>query len=239
MEQGSLVTEDGLVLPPDPAETLLRPLYEIDDRMNVRLSMIQAADRGAVGLDGTSRSLNGPEDLRILKVTRSWADVVIVGAHTARVEDYTDIRIGQELTAVREETAPYYLSPPHLAIVTRNGRVPSGLDPSRTWIFTTEWGRAASIEGSLSDRTFIVGKDTIDMGRLMGLLWTAGHRRMLCEGGPALARMWLASGLVSDFCLTTSPRPSGRGPKVPAMPPRFRLLHTLTGGGYTMERWEY
>jgi hypothetical protein len=88
MERGSLLTEDGVLLPPDPSEAVLRALYEIEERPSVRLSMIQAPDHGAVGVDGKSGTLNGPEDLRILRVTRSWADVVIVGAQTARVEGY-------------------------------------------------------------------------------------------------------------------------------------------------------
>jgi len=236
MEPGSLVTEDGRVLLPDPAERELRPLYAIDDRSGIRLSMIQSTDRGAVGLDGTSRTLNGPEDLRILKVTRSWADVVIVGAQTARVEDYKDIRIGPELASARSTDG--FLWSPDLAIVTRNGRIPEGLDPLRTWIFTTEWGRAVSMEGPFRTRVFTVGRNEIEIPRILGLLRLAGHRRLLCEGGPALARLCLASALVSDFCLTTSPKPSSKGPKVPPVPERMTLRHTLHGNGFVMQRWE-
>jgi riboflavin biosynthesis pyrimidine reductase len=236
MEPGSLVTEEGEVIAPDPAETRLRELYAADESMAIRLSMIQAADRLAVGLDGTSRSLNGPEDLRILKVTRSLADVVIVGARTARVEDYGDIRIGAELRAARESAGQDML--PDLAIVTRNGKVPEGLDPARTWIFTTEWGRALSVDGPLAKRTLAVGKNEIEVARLIGYLWLTGHRHMLCEGGPELARILMSQHLVNEFCLTTSPQPGGKGPKVPPVPQRMWLEHTLTGGGYTMERWQ-
>lgn len=236
MEPGSLVTEDGVVLPPDPAETELRRLYEIDERMSLRLSMIQAADRSSVGLDGTSRSLNGPEDLRILRVTRSWADVVIVGAQTARTEGYGDIRMKPELVAARVESGLRPL--PDLAIVTRNGRVPEGLDPTRTWIFTTEWGRAVSMEGPLAHRVVPRGKDDFDVYSMIGFLHMVGYRRMLCEGGPALARMVMSQHAVSDFCLTTSPKPPSRGPKVPPVPDRMRRVHSLSGNGYVMERWE-
>ena len=236
MEPGSLVTEDGLVLPPDPAETALRPLYEVDDGYGMRLSMIQAADRMAVGLDGTSRTLNGPEDLRILRVTRSWADIVIVGAQTARSEGYGPIRLGPELISARVASG---LDPlPDLAIVTRNGKLPPGLDPERTWIFTTEWGRAVTIEGPLRERVITRGATTFDVPAMIAFLRVAGYRRLLCEGGAALARMALAQAAVTDFCLTTSPRPSSRGPKVPPVPARMVKRHTLTGNGYTMERWE-
>ena len=237
MEPGTLVTDDGTVLPPDPAESALRALYEIDERYSFRLSMIQAADRMAVGLDGTSRTLNGPEDLRILRVTRSWADIVVVGAQTARTEGYGPIRMSPQLMEAREASG---LAPvPDLAIVTRNGKLPPGLDPHRTWIFTTEWGRATTtIEGPLRDRVVTRGKNTLDVMSMIAWLRMCGYARLLCEGGPALARMLLEQHAVSEFCLTTSPRPSSRGPKVPPVPQRMVKLHTLTGNGYTMERWE-
>lgn len=235
MEPGSLVTDDGVVLPPEPAESVLRPMYEVPATTTLRLSMIQAADRMAVGLDGTSRSLNGPEDLRILRVTRSWADVVVVGAQTARTEGYEDIRLGQELQAARVAAG---LTPlPDLAIITRNGRVPEGLDPQRTWLITNEWGRARDLEGPLADRVLVAGRKEVDFGRAFNLLVTAGYRRLLCEGGPQVARGFLDLGVVREFCLTTSPRPSSRGPKVPPVPKHLSLLHTLTGGGFTIERW--
>lgn len=237
MEPGSLVTEDGEVIPPDPAERRLRELYARDDSMRIRLSMIQATDRMAVGLDGTSRTLNGPEDLRILRVTRSLADVVIVGAQTVRTEGYGDIRLGPELTAAREAAGKERL--PDLAIVTRNGRgLPQDLDPDRTWIFTTEWGRAVNMTGPLARRVLTVGRNAIEVPKIIAHLCNMGHRQLLSEGGPALARILLASHLVNDFCLTTSPRPSSRGPKVPPVPPRMYKLHTLTGNGYTMQRFE-
>jgi riboflavin biosynthesis pyrimidine reductase len=235
MEPGSLVTDDGTVLPPDPAEQQLRALYAVPPTTTMRLSMIQGADRGAVGLDGTSRSLNGPEDLRILRVARSWADVVIVGANTARTEGYGDIRLSPELQAARVASG---LSPlPDLAIVTRNGRVPEGLDPERTWLISNEWGRAKDLDGPLARRVLIAGKREVDLGRAFNLLVASGYRRLLCEGGPQLARRFLDLKVVRDFCLTTSPRPAGRSPKVPPVPRYLSLEHRLTGGGFTIERW--
>lgn len=235
MEPGSLVTEDGVVLPPRPSEAELRPLYEIGDRPSVRLSMIQAPDHGAVGIDGKSGTLNGPEDLRVLKVTRSWADVVIIGARTARIEGYGNIRLGPELTAAREASGFSRL--PDLALITRSGRVPDGLDPTRTWIFTTEAGHAAVMGGPLASRVFTVGTEAVDATAIVATLWDAGRRRMLCEGGPAVAEMFIDANLVSDFCLTTSPHPSGPGPVVPPVPASLRRELVLTGNGYTMERW--
>jgi len=213
MEPGSLVTEDGEVIPPDPAERRLRELYRRSATKAMRVSMIRAADGSAVGRDGTARTLNGPEDLRILRTNRSLADVVIVGAQTARVDAYGDIRLGPSLVAEREACGQSRL--PDLAIITRDPqRVPQGLDPERTWIFTT-----------------------VDLPEIVDTLWEAGHRHLLCEGGPAIARLAIASGLVDDYCLTTSPYPSGPGPMVPDVPAQMQRTRHLEGGGFVMERW--
>jgi riboflavin biosynthesis pyrimidine reductase len=229
MEQGSLVLEDGTVLPPDPAEQALRGLYAIGED-SVRLSLIRAADGSAVGPDGSSRSLNGPEDLRILRVTRSLADIVIVGAQTARAERYGDIRLRPELAAAREGT------PVHLAIVTRSGELPEGLTPSLTWILTTESGRA-NVPAAWSERVVEVGRESPDPGRVVRALRERGYERLLCEGGPRLATWLMDHGVVTDYCLTTSPLPPGAGATVPAVPEGAALLHTLRGGGFTMNRW--
>ena len=231
MEPGSLVLEDGTVAPPDSAEQAIRPLYELPSGAGMRLSLIRAADGSAVGIDGSSRSLNGPEDLRILRVTRSLADVVIVGGRTARAESYGDIRLRAELLAARGSP------PPDLAIVTHSGAVPNGLDPERTWIVTTANAPAASMEGDLAGRLVIAGEDSLDPALMVTRLQTLGYRSLLCEGGPALAELMVAADVVTDYCLTPSPLPAGDGARVPRVPDRMRLAHTLRGGGYTMERW--
>jgi riboflavin biosynthesis pyrimidine reductase len=208
MEPGSLVTADGTVLPPEPGEHALRTLYGIGEK-SLRLSMIRAADGSSVGVDGSSRSLNGPEDLRILRVTRSLADVVIVGAETARRERYGDIRLRADLRAARGS------EPPHLAIVSRSGAMPEGLNPATTVMLTT-----------------------LDAREIVAELHERGYSRLLCEGGPTLARVLVSAHLVTDYCLTTSPLDPGVGPLVPPIPEGARLAHALSGNGYRMERWE-
>jgi riboflavin biosynthesis pyrimidine reductase len=230
MEPGTLVLEDGTVLPPDPAESVLRELYALDEDLSVRLSMIRAGDGSAVGPDGTSRSLNGPEDLRILRVTRSWADVVIVGGRTALAEAYRDIRLGAALTEAR--VADGYLWPPHIAIVSRSGDIPEGLDPQTTLVLTTADAPAAS-----HPLAVIVGDAEPQGALVVERLAARGYSRLLCEGGPNVAALLVGTGLVTDYCLTTSPLPPGDGPQVPAVPEGARLLHSLAGAGYVMERW--
>jgi riboflavin biosynthesis pyrimidine reductase len=93
------------------------------------------------------------------------------------------------------------------------------------------------MDGPLASRVFTVGADEVDAAAIVATLWDAGRRRMLCEGGPAVARMFIDSNRVSDFCLTTSPHPAGAGPRVPPVPASLHREFVLAGSGYTMERW--
>jgi len=64
MEPGSLVTEDGEIIAPDPAERRLRELYRRSATKAMRVSMIRAADGSAVGRDGTARRCSEPATSR-------------------------------------------------------------------------------------------------------------------------------------------------------------------------------
>ena len=235
MEPGSLVTTDGVVLPPDPSERALRALYEQPAR-SVRVSMIRSVDGKAAGPDGSSRSLNGEEDLRILRVTRSWADVVLVGGETARGEEYGDIRLRAALA--RERAGKLRRAAPDLAIVTRTGDMPDDLDSERTWLVTTRSSAAADLKDDWGDRVIIAGADTLDAGLLVEKLNRRGLYRILCEGGPELANALFEADVVDDYCLTTSPERGGvNAPPAPKVPAGFALTVSLTGGGFEINRW--
>jgi riboflavin biosynthesis pyrimidine reductase len=235
MEPGSLVTTDGVMLPPDPAERALRALYE-QPAASVRVSMIRSADGKAAGPDGSSRSLNGEEDLRILRVARSWADVVLVGGETARGEEYGDIRLRTDLARAR--AGVLRSAAPDLAIVTRGGVVPDDLDPERTWLVTTHGSAAAELKDEWGDRVIIAGVDALDAELLVEKLNRRGLERVLCEGGPELATVLFEAEVVDDYCLTTSPKVGGEdAPLAPEVPAEFAIALSLAGGGFTMERW--
>lgn len=63
---------------------------------------------GAGAIDGTSGKLGNEFDSALFQALRRWADVVVVGAGTAREEDYKD-------------------ADTPIAIVTRSGNLPEGL----------------------------------------------------------------------------------------------------------------
>lgn len=232
MEQAVLTADDGGLYPPDPAESALRALYEHPPG-TVRLGMIRSADGRAAGSDGSSRSLNGPADLRILRVLRSLADVVVVGGQTAFIEDYADITLPGALMAARGD------GPPNLAIVTRSGLLPSRVTPQRTWVVTTARAFAAmSLAPEWAPRVLIASEDGLDGRRIIAALRSRGISRVLCEGGPTLAGELLRADVIDDFCLTTSPLPGDtEADVVPAPAPNAVLAHRLRGDRFTMERW--
>lgn len=220
-------------MPPEPGEAHLRELYAHPSGA-VRLGMIAAANGKASGPDGSSRSLNGPEDLRIMLVLRSVADVVLVGAATARVERYGDITVPADLAEARETGDS--TSAPALALVTRTGEVPAGLSRQRTWLITTAGTPAAEPRAPWADRTLLAGTTTLDLALALRLLQEQGLSRVLCEGGPQLAAQMLSQGVVDDYCLTTS-SVEGTGSDTPPVPAHATVAHRLNGGGFRMERW--
>ncbi|MCW2605463.1 MAG: bifunctional deaminase-reductase domain protein, partial [Frankiales bacterium] len=75
-----------LLVPERRADPDLRALYDVGGPY-VRGGMLQSAD-GTVAHDGSSRPLQRPGDLLVFRTLRQVADVVLVGAGTARDEDY-------------------------------------------------------------------------------------------------------------------------------------------------------
>lgn len=227
----------GPPLAPDPAEVELRELYPHRAGI-VRLGLIRSRDHRAAGDDETSRSLNGPEDLRILRTLRSVADVVVVGAQTIRAEHYGDLTLPAPLASTRDGLRTAL---PPLAIVTRSGDIPDHLSPTTTWIVTTTGASTRvgkRIGAAWADRVLTCGDDALNPDLMIDELAARGLTRVLCEGGPSLARRLLDRSVVDEYCLTTSESPGGAdAPFVPPVPPSMRLAHRLSGGGFTIERW--
>ena len=62
--------------------------------------MIESAD-GAAAVDGLSGGLSGPGDRAVFGVLRALADVILVGAGTAREEKYRPARVRPEWAGLR------------------------------------------------------------------------------------------------------------------------------------------
>src|SRR3954468_2688782 len=77
---------------PETVETVdLRAAYAAPAGRHVRVNFAASAD-GAVSVDGRSRGLSSDSDRELFHLLRAMADVVLVGAGTARTENYGGAR---------------------------------------------------------------------------------------------------------------------------------------------------
>ncbi len=245
--------------PGDPATAAgaqaIAALYAYPDRPRpwVRANMISSAD-GAAALDGRSGGLSGRADRAVFAVLRSLADVIMVGASTARTERYRQVRAREVWPALRGGRPP---TPP-IAVVSRG----LSLDPADpllagepglapTIVLTTSSapaGRLESLRGKA--RVLTAGEASVQPAAAVEALGRLGYRRILAEGGPGLLGQLAGAGLLDELCLTISPvlaggeagrivtaggiRPGGPDPALPA---GMTLAHVLEDEGYLLCRY--
>lgn len=247
-------------LPSDPVESRLGALYEEGTGAGgwLRANFVSTVDGGAWGPDHLSGSINDDADWRVFRVLRAAADVVLVGAGTARHEGYTALDRPRGLPAASDR-------PLELALVSRSGRVPQQLaDGDRPpLVLTGEVGARTARRMVPADRVLTVATahdaDEVDLRAGVAALADLGLGRVLCEGGPTLLATLLADDLVDELCVTTSPCLVGPGPSrivasspagapgeeprpagVPSSAPApARLAHLLhaPGAGTLLARW--
>ncbi|MCK9793411.1 dihydrofolate reductase family protein [Isoptericola sp. 4D.3] len=240
----------------DPAERRLQELYAAGPGPWVRANFVSTVDGAAWGPDHLSGSINDDADWRVFRVLRSVADVVLVGAGTARHEGYTALD--------RPRGLPGDGRPLELALVSRSGRVPQQLTEGDRppLVLTGAAGARTATRMLPADRVIVVPQaddaDEVDVRAGLVALAALGLARVLCEGGPTLLATMLAAGLVDELCVTTSPCLVGPGPSrivaaspagapgqeqpaagvpSPPVPARLaRLLHA-PGTGTLLARW--
>ena len=92
----------------------------ICDRVWLRANFIASLDGGAT-VGGTTGRLGGPGDRALFSLLRELADVILVGAGTVRVEDYSGAR--PSVAQRQRRQARGQSEVPQLAIVTKSGRL--------------------------------------------------------------------------------------------------------------------
>ena len=180
------------------------------DRIWVRANMIASVD-GAVSVDGRSGGLSGPADRLLFTVLRSIADVILVGAGTARAERYGKARPARLWPQLRQGRPP---APP-IAVMTRRLDLdpashllapPDGDGTARTIVLTTELAPSA-LRAAAAETTDVIvaGADEVTPTAAIAALSDLGHRSILVEGGPELLGQLVAAGRLDELCLTISP----------------------------------
>jgi riboflavin biosynthesis pyrimidine reductase len=223
----------------------LARLYAYPRERWLRANMVSSAD-GAGFLDGRSGGLSSAADRRLFGLLRALADVVLVGAGTARTEGYGPAKRRTALAALRAGRTP---TPP-IALVTRTLKldltVPLFTEAppdARTIVITcaTSPGAARAEAARVAD-VIVAGDLAVDLDEAMAALRERGLGRVLCEGGPHLLGQVAAAGLLNELCLAVSPLLAGPGPlritagsPFPAQP--MTLASVVTDDGFLFCRY--
>lgn len=201
--------------------------------------MVSSLDGAVVAGGRGSRGLSTPADRTLFRALRRAAGVVLVGAGTARAEDYRGVR-PRRPTAAEPAPGP----PPPVAVVTAS----AALDPGAALftdtatapiVLTTGAAPQARREALTAAGADVAVLSDLTPASLLHELGRRGLHDVLCEGGPTLLGTLVAADAVDELRLTLVPvlvgGPAGRiasGPSA-AVPPRGMRLagHTATADG--------
>jgi riboflavin biosynthesis pyrimidine reductase len=210
--------------------------------------MVASLD-GAAVVGGRSAGLSSPGDRRVFWALRALADVIVVGAGTARAEGYHATRLKEPwaslgLRGSRPAAPPLALVSQSLDLDPALPLIASAPDDARTIIITCESSpaeRRAALARAAD--VIVAGEHSVDLAAALAALADRGLGHVLCEGGPRLLSDIVAGGLLDELCLTLSPVLAGpglvrilAGNAFPAE--RLRLAHLLEEDGVLFARYE-
>jgi riboflavin biosynthesis pyrimidine reductase len=169
----------------------LAALYAVPRTPWLRVNFVSTVDGAATGDDGRSGSINNEIDHEVFDLLREQADVVVVGAGTARVEGYAGI--GKPLV-----------------LVSRAGVVPEHLrDAAPGEVLLATYAASPGLDEArriLGEESVIVaGHHRVDLAAMKATLVERGWGNQVCEGGPHLLRDLLHGGVVDELDTTVVP----------------------------------
>jgi riboflavin biosynthesis pyrimidine reductase len=211
--------------------------YQSSNTSWVRANMVVSKDGQFVGPNDTSRDLTSAQDLSLLLLLRALSDVLLVGANTARQENYRAPKKRAEFAFLNRPT-------PTLAIVSSS----LDFDLSSTLFHggeqqtivinagndepSNELLKVAKVLPVLSDGNFGI--------RLIETLSNLGFPKVTCEGGPELLSQLLAADVVDEYDLTISPIVSGVQSSLPNVLPNdlnWHLAASAIAGDFKFQRY--
>lgn len=199
--------------------------------------MIISQDKHFVGPSDSSRDLTSESDLKLLLLLRALSDVVLVGANTARMENYRQPK-------AREEFAFLNRRPPRIAVVSSSLdfdlAAPLFHGGQEKTIIINVGGRTPSV--ALSEFAQVIDVPSTSSSfvpDLIAALSELGIRKITCEGGPSLLAQLLEAGAVDEYDLTVSPLTVGGTPAwSDALPQEsdWDLVGTAVSGDFNFKR---
>jgi riboflavin biosynthesis pyrimidine reductase len=223
------------LLPETSAEVDLRTAYAVDAERHVRVNFASSAD-GAVTVDGKSKGLSSDADRKVFHVLRGLSDVVLVGAGTARAENYGGAREADGRI-------------PPIAVVSRSLDLDRAsrlfTDTKVPPIVVTCADSPADERKALEEEcdVIVAGDDTVDVRSALDQLADRGLKRVICEGGPHLFGWLAAAKAFDELCLTVAPLlAGGRAGRILAgvenqLADPLRLVQVLEDEGHLFLRY--
>ncbi len=181
------------------------------DRCWVRANMISSLD-GAATDDGRSGGLAGSGDRALFTRMRHEADVVLVGASTVRIENYSGAQMSVAERQERQRRGQAELPP--IAVVTHSADFEHDAKIfTRTEVPPLIMTCRESVEdargrlGSLAEVIDASGAQTdrVDPAVVLRIFAERGLLRVLSEGGPSLISLLIEHGLLDELCVTIAP----------------------------------
>lgn len=207
----------------------------------VRVNFVSSIDGAAQDASGVSGGLGGPDDSSIFAVLRSLADVILVGAGTARAEGYGPV-LPSEIHASIRAGASKTLTPP-IAVVSQRLDVPEKLVAPGQILITTassDSEKRATLAETMD--VIVAGENEINWPNTLQQLAKRRLLRVLCEGGPHLHGELIAADLIDELCLSVATvLLGGDSARIAAgsssSPRSMRLADTVTGENLLATRW--
>lgn len=234
------------------ADHRLRDFYDYPDDLQrcwVRGNMIASLDGGATD-DGKAGGLAGAGDRAVFTLMRDAADVILVGAATVRIENYSGAQLSVEQRQARQRRGQAEVPP--IAVVTAS----ADLDHEAKFFTRTEVApliltaanTVADARRRLGSVAEVIDASGADPGRVdpaatLHILAERRLYRVLTEGGPQLLSMLIENDMLDELCLTVAPILVGGVARRIATGPgqahtRMRPAHVLSDDeGYLYTRY--
>jgi riboflavin biosynthesis pyrimidine reductase len=206
-------------LHPDPGPVDLAQAYSWPIGPWVRGVMVASVDGATTGPENLSGSISGPADKAVFAHVRRTADVILVGAGTARAEGYRPAKRPIAVVSASldlDSGSPLFADADEQTIVV----TAQDADPDRM------------IEMTAVADVIVAGTDRVEPQALIDSLAERGLTHVACEGGPSLLADLATGNVLDELCLTISPvLVGGRSRRVldgaELLPPRQLSLHAL------------
>jgi len=198
----------------DADDPRLAAFYAYPDGLSrcwVRANMIASLDGGATD-DGKAGGLAGPGDRALFARMRQEADVVLVGASTVRIENYSGAQMSVAQRQDRQRRGQAELPP--IAVVTHSAEfehdakiftrteVPPLIMTCRDAVADARrrLGAQAEVIDASGAHT-----DRVDVAIVLAVFAERGLLRVLSEGGPSLISLLTEHDLLDELCVTIAP----------------------------------